>query len=166
MAIDVGPACNVYTANYPQAITRIVKDNPANATGTIDYICIYCGGVAMENVEVASFADEGSNVLSTNGVSGNLGTLLTDQQNIFNAPGDFTAFNINSDEYIGCYHSSSSGAIRGDQSGAGLWYKTGDQIPASSVTFTWAANYRVSIYATGTEVGVGLLIPVARRRGR
>ncbi len=145
MAIDVGAACSDRSdilGNY----TAIGIDNPANATGTIDYICIFATNMQMSNVEVASFIDEGSNILSTNGVVSLANPSVG--ENIYNAPGDFTAFNISVGEYIGIVGRYLEATATG---GGGMWYKTGDNIPASSVTFSWIDGWALSLYATGTE---------------
>jgi len=152
MTIDVGPGCGNRGFTWPANYSLIVKDNPANAAGTIDYVCVYADS-DMSGIEFASFADEGSEVLSTNGnTSGsNLGA-IGDQQNEYNAPGDFTAFNINVGEYIGIYWSG--GNIDRDSSGfAGMWWVANDQIPCSSVTFNLEVDDTISLYAIGTEAG-------------
>lgn len=153
MAIDVGPSCIDRGSASSSGFTHVLNDNPANATGTIDYICAYIvnGGT---NFEVASFADEGSNTLSTNGVSGDLGATSNATKEEWNAPGDFTAFSINSGEYLGFY--SSDATVEMDSSGGGgMWYDTrGDYIPCSSHTFEgFVSDYAISCYATGTEAG-------------
>jgi len=152
MAIDVGASCSD-RGNYWSNYTAIGDENPANATGTIDYICTWIAG-ATNNFEVASFVHEGSNVLSTNGVSGNLGALGSGQHE-FNAPGDFTAFNIFFGEHIGFYHGTPAGiGVEKDFSGVGgYWYTASDQIPCSSATFSYSSSRTQSLYATGTEAG-------------
>lgn len=145
MSIDVGAPCIDRSSGLGD-YTLVGIDNPANASGTIDYICIYALST-MSSIEVASFIDEGSNVLSTNGVVALVNSSVG--ENTYNAPGDFTAFNISAGEYIGIkYIGSIEVATSG---GGGVWYKAGDNIPASSVTFSWIANYIFSLYATGTE---------------
>lgn len=151
MAIDVGAACINRTAGSGDGYTHIGIENPANATGTIDYVCVYVYA-NITALEIASFVDEGSNVLSTNddwGISPN----PIAGENIYNAPGDFTAFNINAGEYIGAH--CSAGTWERSNDGSGYWYVASDQIPCSSVTFLWAAERTQSVYATGTEVVIG-----------
>lgn len=148
MAIDVGDPCIDRNSNFGNA-TGISQQNPANATGTIDYICAYLVTAPGDPVQVASFADEGSNVLSTNGTAttpnGSIGS------NEWNAPGDFTAFAINSGEYIGCFY---PGAVeRSTDDGGSYWYLGGDNIPASSVSFNAYSPRKFSLYCTGTEAG-------------
>jgi hypothetical protein len=154
MAIDVGAACIDRSSFYATIWTIVGAENPANANGTIDYVCMWFYA-DPSNFEVASFVDEGSNVLSTNGT-----IALPDRgvgQQEYNAPGDFTAFNINSGEHIG--FRMSAGSFERDLSGSGYWGGAGDLIPCSSVSFTWYANRTISLYATGTEAG-GVTMPI------
>lgn len=155
MAIDVGAACIDRGSDVSLTYTIVSLDNPANANGTIDYVCAWFKDDPA-GVEVASFVDEGSNFLSTNEA-----TALPDRgigQQEYNAPGDFTAFNINAGEYIGIH--AASGRIERDLAGSGYWYKTGDYIPASSERFTFQIGRIQSLYATGTEAVAEGAIPL------
>lgn len=152
MSIDVGSACIDRSTYQLGGFTVVAKENPANASGTIDHLCIWLSAFSSGNFDFASFADEGSNVLSTNGVAQGLTCAVG--QNEFNAPGDFTAFDINSGEYLGYYTQASDNRVEKTTSGSGLWrYDGADQIPCSSVTFAVQADRACSIYATGTETG-------------
>ena len=134
--------------------TFINKTNPSNDTGTIDLIT-YRGHTTPTTVDVASFADEGSNVFSTNG-TGSISYSGSSADETFYAPGDFTAFDINSGEYIGAYNLSSHKLA--STGFLGVWYTTSDDIPADSVTFIFAAGYGMVLYAEGT-----IAPPPARR---
>lgn len=157
MAIDVGSACVVGDNGQSDGYTRIDKNNPANATGTIDSICIYAQN-SMSGIEYAAFTDEGSNIFSTNGdTNGSALTATGGQQTYHTAAGnDFTAFAIATGEYLGHYFTV--GRLEMDVSGIGQWYVVGDDIPASSVTFTFVATRSLSVYGTGTESG-GAIAP-------
>ncbi|MBA7547789.1 hypothetical protein ES705_40225 [subsurface metagenome] len=70
--------------------------------------------------------------------------------NIFNAPEDFTAFDINEGDYIGLFGDDI--AIEQDTSGGvGWWYVTEDAVPCTNKLFTFLADRTISLYATGTE---------------
>lgn len=150
MAIDIGPGCdksNTGAAGY----TIVEKTNPANATGKIDYLCLQAS--SGSTADVATFIDEGSNVLSTRGIVQGL-TLVDGAPQEYNAPGDFVAFDVNTGDYLGVWVSASH---RRDSSGVGQWGLNSDQIPASSVEFTYlGTSYTYGMYATGTESGAGV----------
>lgn len=152
MAIDVGHICEILENTNDNA-TYVGKENPANADGDIDYICIWGTASPITDAEVASFIDEGSDVLSTRigGVSGNLGN-LSGGENPFTAEGDFTSFSIETNDYIGITGSSGT-HYRESSSGSGYWHKSGDYIPASSESFTSFTPRTISVYATGPEAG-------------
>ena len=156
MAIDVGSTCQERASTTNDEWTVIVSENPANATGTIDTVCVHSRvGYGMSGIEYASFADEGSNVLSSNGDTNGSNLSANGQVTHTAAGDDFVAFAINVDEYIGVYWAA--GRLRATSSGeAGIWGKSGtDWVPATSQTFSWSAGYTESVYATGTEAGGG-----------
>lgn len=148
MAIDVGPGAWNDAAAYSSR-TAVDETNPANADGTIDHVETFFSGTGT-NFESASFIHEGGTDFSTNGVSGALGN-LADGFNEWDAPGDFTAFNISTGEYIGAYWAS--GTIERRAQG-NMWFNVADNIPASSVTFSnYVTTREVALYATGVESG-------------
>lgn len=157
MAIDVGSACSA-RANYLGGQTTVIdRNNPANATGTIDSVCVYAYSdpQQLNSPEFASFIDEGSNTFSTRG---NVSVAdQTSNPQTYTAPGDFTVFDINNGDYIGL--TFVSGIIEVTEgSGDGFWTTiVSDNIPASSVTFAFTDLREISIYATGTESGVGVV---------
>lgn len=157
MAIDVGSSCSDRTSSLGHGYTYVDKANPANATGTIDTVCVYSAS-ELYTLSVASFSATG-NDLTTNGTA-----FLGDQggsgSKTWTAAGnDFTAFNINSGEYIGCYWTG--GNIDSDTSGIGLWGLDGEYIPCTSQTFSYWSTYCISLYATGTEAGAASILPQA-----
>lgn len=161
MPIDVGAACIDRAGSAGSGSTNLEGSNPANATGTIDSVCVYAA-TDMSGIEFASFADEGSNSLSTNGDTNgsNLSATVAASPKTFTAAGcDFTAFAINTGEYIGAYWSG--GNLEKANAGVGKWDVAGDQVPCSSVTFSWTATRVLSIYATGAEVGAPVSLTIA-----
>jgi len=161
--IDVGEGCIDRSATRSPAPTYVAMGNPANATGTIDTVSVWAN-TNMGGIEYASFVDEGSNVLSTNGdTNGSNLTATAGECTEHTSPGHFSAFNINSGEYIGVYWAS--GALDRGTGGSGIWWITGDNIPASSVTFAPGVGGEVcSLYATGTEAG-GAAVPTGALYG-
>ena len=154
MAITLGSACLDRAGSSGTTNTFVVKENPASEAGSINVINIWAkvDGGNMTGIDVASFTDEGSNVLSTNGVASNIGTATAGECTTFNAPGDFTAFAIASGEYLGVTYDA--GRLEYDTGGSGVWDTTADDIPASSVTFGALLTDRdYSIGGTATEAG-------------
>ena len=155
MAIDVGPGCDHTGDSGNEGKTVIEAKNAANATGTIDYVCFSNPG-SGPTIDVATFIHEGSNAFSTRGVASGLacsgGTPYE-----FNAPGDFTAFDVNIGDYFGVYvggdvdfHRDAGGTPR-------AWSLYGDRIPCSSLTFSLDGSDKTyAMYATGEEIGVGV----------
>lgn len=151
MAIDVGAAAEDRTSNQDlNDYTFISKDNPANATGTIDYISIYLYDVGVSDLDVASFEEVSTDYFTTRG---NVTVeVISTGLSEFNAPGDFTAFDINAGDYIGAVASAADTDVEWDPSGyAGVWYKASDEIPCTNVEFSFLAGDTMSLYCTGTE---------------
>jgi hypothetical protein len=151
MVITVGCDC-IDRNNSLFGYTFVDETLPADADGTIDYVCIYWGDDPSD-VDVASFIHEGSNALSTHATA-----LLADKgagQQEYNAGVDFTAFAIDTGEYIGAIGKTAGKIDYESGNGQGMWFLLGDQIPCESVTFNFQGLYTVSIKGTGTEAAAG-----------
>jgi len=163
MAIDVGNACTDRGTTSSSGFTAVDKANPANAAGSINSVCVYIATDAS-GIEFGAFTDNGSNSLTCQAghhCSGaNLSCTAAESPKTFTAPGDFTAFSIDSGEYIGRYFTG--GTWEADNSGlSGIWYLESDEISDDNTdTFTSLDNWGISLYATGTEAGGGA-IPMA-----
>ncbi len=155
-SIDVGETVSdSYTTNTN---TWFNLANPANGTGTIDHIDVKTG--ANGTIDFATFTDEGSDVYSTNGtatIALTTGTLSLD------APGDFTAFNVTTGDYIGMYSATYMVARWIDTGAGGAMYKSGDNVPCSSETFAsfGGASAGFYLYVTGETGGSPLVTPDA-----
>jgi len=145
MAIDVGyPA--IARSEAGSGVYTIISDgNPANATGTINHLEIY-DRTTVSTVEVASFYLVSGSNYSTRGNVGGLTTVIGLAE--FDAPGDFTAFDINENDLIGVYPDSIERGAGGTCS-----YRSGDNIPCTNAAFTTAYAKAYSLYGTGTEAG-------------
>jgi len=149
MAIDVGAAAIDRASDADlNGYTFIAAENPANANGKINHIEIYIS-IDTGTIEVASFYKTNGNVFSTRGQTGILDVEVG--LNVFNAPADFTAFDINAGDYIGVHGAGANIRIEQDSSGDGKWYHFGDDIPCTDTTFSWLTDRTISLYATGTE---------------
>ena len=142
--IDVGAPCIDRTDSFSTSYTWVEKSNPSNATGTIDHIDIwfwFLGGT----IDVGSFYVVSGDNLSTRDIAE--GISVNSGDNDLDAPGDFTAFDINAGDYIG----GNDRPIERDYSGIeGVWYVSGDKIPCTDQAFSFYSSYMISIYATGT----------------
>ena len=141
--ITIGAPVINRNSTFGTGITSVVKDNPANDTGTIDTVEMWLVD-ACTGVEVATFIDEGSNVLSTRD-SEAIGAVSSGSKQTFTGKD----MDVAAGDYIGI-HGSAGGKIETTRSGgAGIWYQIGDYIPASSVTFETLDAWICSLYGTG-----------------
>ncbi len=145
MAIDVGRQGDASSglADY----TFMEKANTANATGTIDHL--ECYSIGPGTVDFASFYVVSGSTLSTRASASGLSISGTGLQT-FNAPGDFTAFNINAGDMIGLAAHTTQ-LKYGSSGGVGVFYSAGDRIPAVSYGFGELGSYIASVYGTGVE---------------
>lgn len=135
----------------------VVEGNfPADGTGTIDEIKLWCS-TDLQDPVVGLFTASGNNLTSQDYESLS-GPIADDQVITLNAPGDFTALDVNQGEYLGI--DFSGGAMRVNLSGGsnGMWRYTGD-FPYSSQAFTFKSGYRVAIEGSGETTG-GTLLPI------
>jgi hypothetical protein len=145
LAIDIGAAAIDRSLYLTVTWTRIDKNNPANADGTIDTVEIWAYS-DLSDCEVATFIDEGSNVLSTRD-SETLGSVTSGSKQTFSG----LDMDVQTGDYIGIH--SSAGNIERDNSGDGYWYAAVDYIPCSSQGFNFTADRSLSFYGMGTEGG-------------
>ena len=140
-AIDRGTILGVYT---------LINNNSANESGKITSVEIWADN-NLANCEVATFyrPDPGGfpNNFTTRDTEF-IGSVTADSKQTFPVDLDVVA-----GDYIGMYYTS--GNIERDSSGCdGFWYKSGDNIPCTDITFTNLATSAVSLYGTGiTDVG-------------
>lgn len=141
--IDIGDAAilRVPAEAAGAGLTMVSKNNPANATGKIETICIYAK-VAMTGVKVAIFYIESGNRLSTRS-----------DVTIGNVASGYHEFsvelNVNEGDYIGLYWVI--GEIEGDwsASGDGQWSRGGDNIPCTNVLYNFFNGTHRSLYGIG-----------------
>lgn len=140
--IEVGLPATDKTATGTGDYTIILKSNPATTNGTINHIEIFAGGSNI--IEVASFTNVSANNFTTRDSSGNLS--LSAGLNVFDAPANFTAFDIDKGDYIGIYNDAIDRDLGGSEV---VWYKEGNNIPCTNVAFTadYAATY--ALFASG-----------------
>jgi len=141
--IDLGcPAIDRSSSKGP-GYTWINKTNPANESGIIDTIEIYPWS-DLENCEVAIFYLVAEDTLSTRD-SVSLGTVTGGSKQTFSE----LSIDVQIGDFIGIYYTV--GQLEAHTSDYdGVWYKSGDQIPCTDVTFSDYAGDALSLSGTGT----------------
>lgn len=143
--IDVGSIAEDQTGSI-SSYTLVDKANPANASGVIDQVEIWCNE-DMVNCEVATFFVVSGDNLSTRGTH-YIGAVTA------GAKRTFSGLNITVEEgdYIGIYYTGGKAEIA-EEGRVGIWYIASDQIPCTNVLFSPIPGYAVSLYGTGATVG-------------
>jgi hypothetical protein len=119
--------------------TLVDKRDPATENCNIDNLKIFANS-NLSDCEIASFADEGGNTLSTND-SEAIGSVTAGSVQTFSG----LDMDFLTGEYSGYY--ASSGTIeKNNTGGVGLWYAHADYIPASSDSFSAIANYTIALW--------------------
>lgn len=141
--IDIGSAAIDRAYANSIADTWIVKENPANANGTITSIEIYCNQ-ALQNCEVATFYSTGIDEFSTRDTHF-IGTVTAGSKQTFSG----LDIDVETGDYLGYY--ASGGKDENDNSGTGVWFKYDtDAIPCTETGFTFIDDATISFYGTGT----------------
>jgi hypothetical protein len=140
--IDVGPgatdrASDSYTGGY----TNLCKDNPLNASGTINSLEIWAFA-EMGGVKVGTFYEVSAGVYRCRSAV-TIGTVTAGSKQTFVV--DLTGV---TGDILGFY--AATGAIERDATGGGAWYYHADTCVAEDEhTYTTSATATYSIYATG-----------------
>jgi len=148
-AIDIGPGATDRAAAFGQYYTNIAKGNPANLSGTLDHLDIWLQAYSSGTIDFATFYVVSGNYLSTRGTA--LGLTPAAGDNDFDAPGDFTAFDVESGDYLGVYLPLGVNVEVDTTGGSGFWFKASDEIPCTNVEFSSNDSYELSIGGTGSE---------------
>lgn len=144
--IDIGAEAIDRALPWGVSSTAVEQSNPANGTGAITSVEVWFASNGS-NVEVATFDEGASNVLSTRD-SETLGSVTAGSKQTFSG----LDMDVETGDYLGLY--GTAGNIeRTNSGGTGIWYKTGDQIPCTSETFTDYSGRIISLYGEGEEAG-------------
>jgi hypothetical protein len=148
-AIDIGSAATNRTSELTTS-TRVITENPANATGKITSVEIYAvSGYNLTLVEVATFYVVSGNFLSTRDWE-YIGNVTAGSKQTFVVDLDVTV-----GDYIGIYFYS-GGKIEADALSGTRWSKAGDNIPCTNIDFGSSTTGTISLYGTGESVAVGI----------
>lgn len=144
--IDVGTAAiNRASELSTGGTTLILKDNPANESGTITSIEIWAA-TDLANCEIGIFTNvSGTNFTSRSNTT--LGAVTSGSKQTFSG----LSLAVQTGDYLGIYFSS--GTIEmASTGGEGYWYLAGDNIPCSDTTFTYTASTTriLSLYGIGS----------------
>lgn len=156
-AIDIGAAAIDRNFHRSAGTTYVTEDNSANGTGVIDTVeTWFRAGSPGSDVEVATFIDEGSNVLSTRD-SELLGSVTDGSKQTFSG----LDMDVRTGDWLGIYMTAGQIERTNETAGQGIWQKGGDYIPASSAGFTYISNHGwFSLYGTGTTAWIGTIMGV------
>lgn len=152
-AIDIGsPAINRASPyGMGAALMIIVKENPANASGTIDTVKIW----AMSNMtgcRVGTFYTANGNTLQCRD-SAVIGDVTAGSEQIFteDSEGAPLAIAVEAGDYIGYYYDT--GMSERDDFGDGVWYfEDGELIdPGDEGDYGFLDNRTISLGGTGEE---------------
>ena len=133
-AIDVGATCENKGGQASFNYTFITNANTADGTGTIDDICVWMA--AGGTVQFATFTLESGTSYSTNGTA--TGVTVSSGQNNLSAPGDFTAFDVDTGDKAGMCCPTDvrvDNQTWGTPTGDGIKRDYGDSIPCTNTDF-------------------------------
>ena len=138
--IDIGDTAINRADSWESGYTYVSKANPANANGTLTNLEIWAAS-NITGLIVATFSASGD-VLTPRDQE-TIGSVTAGSKQTFTIN-----LNVQTGDYIGIYFAS--GSIE-EGSGAGLWWKSGDQTNSGAQTFTLTADGTQSVYGTSQE---------------
>lgn len=156
--IDIGSPPISQGSALSEGYTRVNKTNPANGSGKITSVELYCA-VELSGCEIAIFyIISGDNMSTRAGGTVTLGTVTIGEHSIANGNPIITDFEgnpisltVEEGDYIGMFWVS--GLMRGITSGyAGYWYRYSDDIPCDNENFAVLPGRTVNLYGTGTTL--------------
>jgi hypothetical protein len=150
-SIDVGPGASNLNANTTLANwTKISKSNAANATGTLSSfeIWLYSNAGGTDTWFGSFYNTSGTTFYCRDSES--VGDVTSGSKQTFSS----VSVSVTTGDYLGvCAKGDTAIKVEATSgSGDGEWYYNGEKIDAGdNGSFTSAAPYQISIYATGTE---------------
>ena len=151
MTIDIGSAATNRASGLTDLATYIELGNPANATGTITSVFIWCA-TALENTKVGTFF--GAAGTFENRDFETIGQVVSGAERTFAG----LDIDVTVGDFIGLWYDS-GGRVDADASGgSGIYSKAGDQFgqgEQAGYAFVSGGDAIMSINGTGTESAVG-----------
>jgi len=140
--IDIGLAATNRASNAAAGITRLQLDNPANDSGTITAIDIYCGG-AITSLKVGTFYNTGGNNYAERD-SASIGPLSAGLNEITGL-----SIDVQSGDILGTYWPSGSTVDYDTSASSGIVYYVGDGFGGTQ-TYILASGLTMSVYGEGS----------------
>ena len=138
--------------------TLVDKINPANASGTIISVEIWCA-TALENCEVATFYVVDGNNLSTRDTQA-IGAVTAGSKQTFGVD-----LSVEEGDFIGMYYTA--GVMEKSTGANGYWFFAGDLIPCTDQTFAVSSTGdAVSLYGAGTTSDIDIGSPAIDRNSQ
>ncbi len=140
--IDVGSAAIDRDAiGYTNTFTFILKDNPANDTGTLDTVEVWAY-TDLTGLKVGTFSGSGTSYNDRDYET--IGSVTSGAKRTFTG----LSIDVVTGDFLGMY--VSGGRMERSSSGySGYGYKEGDQFGSGSQTYTVISDTTLSLYATG-----------------
>lgn len=153
-AIDIGdPAIN-RPGNYTNGFTFILLGNPANESGTLDEVKIWCTA-NISGCKVGTFYLDGSDPNYINRDSATLGNVTQGSEQTFSG----LSIDVISGDFIGIYYSG--GNMEATTSGeTGLKFVAGDQMGTGSQNYGTLSGDTMSLNATGETAGTNMQVNI------
>lgn len=141
--IDIGSPAISRFFSLLAGFTDIVKDNPANASGTINTVEIYAD-VNMAGTRVGTFYTTDGNTLKCRD-SAVIGNVAAGAKRTFSG----LSINVQTGDYIGTYYDT--GRIHNSLAGFdGVWVQSGEHIdPGDETAYGFNAGWTLSLGGTG-----------------
>jgi len=148
MAIDIGSAVIDRGGYYDAGATRIVKENPANASGRITSVDIWAEATIMSAIIATFYRPDPSGHPNnfTARDSQLIGEIVLGAKRTFEVD-----LKVESGDYIGMYWRYAGDHVERDTSGDGMWFKLDDQVSCENTEFTFNADNTMSLGASGFE---------------
>lgn len=139
--IDIGSPAIDRSGNHGPTYTIVLKENPADGTGTITSIEIWAYG-NLSGVTVATFFLVSGNILTARD-SHSIGSVTAGSKQTFEV-----SLDVEFGDYLGMYWTG--GFMDFNYSGyVGFWRVLGDQTNCSDYEFTFVSGDTLSLYGTG-----------------
>jgi len=155
--IDIGAVAIDRVGHSTNGETDILKDNPANASGTINSIEVWAAANIADLRIGIFYLVSGTDYKCRSSVD--LGAVTAGSKQTFTVDKNSNpiSLSVETGDYIGYYHTGTGYLEVDGTGGAGVWVKTGEYIdPGDQATYTYYSGYIISVYGTGTT---GAYIP-------
>ncbi len=147
--IDIGSPAIDRAGFTNQGKTRILADNTANASGTLDTFEVWAiSGFNPINTKIGTFSGTPPNLTVHDFES--IGTITGGSKQTFSG----LDCDVEIGDFLGAYWEGSEGRFENDATGfAGKYWKSGDFFGAGQTEYALEADATFSLYGTGETAG-------------